>query len=1024
MPPPRTWLFKSLQLLGALVFTWALEGQVQSYRHFDDRDGLPQSQVTTLLEDREGFLWAGTTEGVARLGASGFQTFGTGQGLQALDVDVLYQDRAGAIWVGAEDGGADRIVGDRITHFGEAQGLTIATVYCLLEDASGNLLAGTRQGLFRARGERFERVDLPGGWNAQPIFAMALDPRGGLWLGSIKDRLARWDGTTLTPAVLPGPMISRFRHLVVDASGRLWALSREALLSLGPDQVWRRDPLPGLRGKPRFLAMQVTARCELLLALDTDGAYLRRPDGSTRMISSQDGLPKEGVASILRDSRGDLWLGTDGAGLLAEAVPGLLSLDRDPGTGVGLGLGTVLTFAEEGPDRMYFGSTSGLQLWEKGRGLTRRWSQAQGLPSNEVWSIAPRQGGGVWLATPKGMAACDGTRILKGPKELENVFISGFLVNAGRLWGCTFEQGLVEMDLTGRFITRYPAPQEVGEPAILMAVPQGDGLLVGTRFGVYAFRNGVFRAVLRDTVGNGSIASLYRGPSGELWVGTGKDGVFGFPKGEGGPCVAYGEKNAGTHGRVGWIARLGNGDLAMGHGRGLSILPAAGGPAPVRRITRNLGLLSNETSDSAVLLDHQGRLWIGMVGGVCILDRAPVVPDPALPRPRIIGASAGPASYGLPQQLLLPPRPGTLTLRFDDAKPLAPENPVYQVWLEGAWHAVGEASNLYQIANLGPGAFQLRVRASSGLGWVESLPVRIQVKAAWYQTAWTRTGLVLGGILFVVLLVHTRLQRIRRRARMLEAKVLERTQELTVRNRSLERLHHQLKRSLEGRIQLMNTITHDLRSPLTGILLSVDRLESSPGLDRPTRSALKVVGHEAHRVESLLKHMLDSSRAESLTEGLHFRLCHPGEILEGLAETLQLKAESKDLDSSLALDPIGETTWVLADAEAMQQVLFNLIENALKFTPAPGAIGIRSRLLPRGWILEVWDTGRGIEPAQAADLFKPFSQAREADASTGWGLGLSICKALVEAHEGAIEVQSSPGAGSTFRVTLPLVTAD
>jgi signal transduction histidine kinase len=204
----------------------------------------------------------------------------------------------------------------------------------------------------------------------------------------------------------------------------------------------------------------------------------------------------------------------------------------------------------------------------------------------------------------------------------------------------------------------------------------------------------------------------------------------------------------------------------------------------------------------------------------------------------------------------------------------------------------------------------------------------------------------------------------------------------------------------------------------------VDRLENCQGLDQASRSALKVVAHEAHRVEGLLKHMLDSSRSESLADGLHFRICHPGEILEGLAETLQLKAESKGLGSSLALDPIGDKIWVLADAEAMQQVLFNFIDNALKFTPSPGEIGIRSRLVPRAWILEVWDTGRGIEAARVEELFKPFSQAREDDANTGWGLGLSICKALVEAHEGTIEVDSRPGTGSTFRVALPLVMAD
>jgi signal transduction histidine kinase len=335
---------------------------------------------------------------------------------------------------------------------------------------------------------------------------------------------------------------------------------------------------------------------------------------------------------------------------------------------------------------------------------------------------------------------------------------------------------------------------------------------------------------------------------------------------------------------------------------------------------------------------------------------------------------------------------------------------------------VEDGSNLFQIAHLGPGTLPVRVRAGDGMYWAESDTVRIRVREAWYQTTWARAGFALAGLVLLILLVDARMRQVHKRARRLEIKVQERTEELTNRNRSLERLHHQLKRSLEGRIQLMNTITHDLRSPLTSILLSVDRLDGLEALEGSGRAALKVVGREAKRVEHLLKSLLDSSRAESLTDSLNFRVCHPGEIMEGLAETLRMKAESRDLTARLALDPINEGVRVLADAEAMQQVLFNLIENALKFTPSPGEIGIRSRLESSGWVLEVWDTGRGIEAAQAADLFKPFSQAREADAKLGWGLGLSICKTLVEAHQGTIEVASDLGKGSTFTVRLPVVT--
>ena len=1022
-PPMRSAVRRFIQLLAVLpllAVSGTLWGQVQTYRHFDERDGLPQSQVSCLLEDNQGFLWAGTSEGVARLGASGFQAFGAAQGLKALDVSALVQDREGAIWVAGFENGIDRLRGSRIAHFGEAQGLAEPSVFCLFEDGHGALYAGTRTGLFRRRGDRFEAVDLPGGWARQPIFAIAEDPRGGLWLGSSANRLGLWDGRSLRPATLPEPMKSRFRGLQTDASGRVWALCADALYRMDGDGVWRRDPLPGFKGKARLRSFLVSAKGELLLSMDVDGAYLRGPGGEGRTLTYLDGIPRDGVAALLRDSRGNLWIGTDGAGLLAEAVPGLLGMDRDPRTGVGLGMGTVVSFALDGPDRMLLGSSSGLHLWERGRGIVGRWNSDLGV----VWSLAPRRAGGFWAATLKGIVSWDAGRVAPGPRELERVAVSSLLVKGERLWAATFERGLVEMDLQGRVLASYPAPAEVGEPAIVGLVSWEDGLLVATRYGVYRFQGGAYRPVLRDSpVGTSSISCFCVGDRGALWVGTASGGAFEFPRGLSGPCVPYGEAEARIHGRVGWISQLDGGDVAVGHARGITILRAApGGARRVLQITRNQGLLSNETSDSAVIRDAGGRLWIGMVGGFCILEGTAGLSGEALPAPRFLEVSAGAASACLPSgTVALPPNPETLTLSFDVARPLLAEAPAYQVWVDGRWRDVESGSNRFQIARLGPGTYPVRVRATTGLGWSESDTVIIRVRAAWYQTYLARGLLLLSSLALAAHLISLRMKSMRRRARELESKVAERTRELTLRNRSLERLHHQLKRSFEGRIQLMNTISHDLRSPLTTILLTVELLEERGELSEKGLAALRVLGSEAQRVERLLRTLLDGARAESVAEGLHFRLCRPGEVLEGMADTLRFKAESLELGSGIRRDGAEGGRWILADVEALQQVLFNLVENALKFTEPPGEVGIRSRIEEARWILEVWDTGRGIEPEKVATLFRPFQQAREVDATRGWGLGLSICQVLVAAHDGTIDVESSPGKGSVFRVVLPLV---
>ena len=114
-----------------LALVAALHGQTLAFRRFDGRDGLPQSQVRVLLEDRQGFLWVGTHGGVARLGASGFKSYGIAQGLGVGRVRALLQDGAGAVWVAQTDAGLARIEGSAVRTFTAAEGLGDLNCYSL-----------------------------------------------------------------------------------------------------------------------------------------------------------------------------------------------------------------------------------------------------------------------------------------------------------------------------------------------------------------------------------------------------------------------------------------------------------------------------------------------------------------------------------------------------------------------------------------------------------------------------------------------------------------------------------------------------------------------------------------------------------------------------------------------------------------------------------------------------------------------------------------------------------------------------
>lgn len=1006
-----------------------LHAQPLAFRHFDDRDGLPQSQVLCMLEDRDGFIWMGTMEGLARLGASGFRPYRDLEGLLVKQINCITQDRQGGIWVGGPDSGVAEIRGSRIRNFGAEEGLLVSTVYSILERRNGEILVGTRQGLFRKHGDRFERVELPEPSTYLPIYAVEEDAAGDLWMGSRKGNLFRWDGKRVFPAALPAALADKpLQTLAHGLDGRLWALFPQGLLRQDGRGTWQPFRLPPLPEYAKFVGLSFSADGEMLLAMGQEGLLIIDPQGHSRILTHKDGLPREGVTMAKRDRRGVLWICSDGSDALAQAIPDLRVLDTDPETGIGLGLGAVTTFLELSPTKVLLGGSRGLQIWEEGKGITGRWIHFPGLPTVEVWGLTPHPKGGAWVGTSKGLWWWKEGRIQPGPRQLGASSILSMLSHQGRLWICTRSEGLAEVTTQGQFLAFHTLPQEVGKGNVVKVLPRefprGPGLLVATDVGLYNFmveggRGSFKRAKANTPVQAVSVFTMYEEPSGALWVAT-KDGVYEFPSDKDWEWKLYGGLKSGIQGSPNWIQRLPKGQLAVGHAKGVSILSEGG----LVQLTKNRGLLSDETTQDAVLLDSRGRLWIGLKGGACILDTRRPFLEVHLPKPRVMEASWGKESRWLPSRIELPPLSGTLDLVFDTGLPASPVVPRYEAMIEGldrTWRAVEINASSLQIAQVGPGKYGFRLRASlDGREWVESDPLPIQVLPAWHQRLITRVLLTLVVAGLVVLMVYLRLKTLEKHAHMLEAKVQERTGSLAMRNKSLERLHQQLKRSLESRVQLMRTVSHDLRSPLTSIMLSVDRIRENDGA-QISSYMLNVLDKEARRLEGIIRSLLDQAKAESFTDSLNQRLCRITEVLEGLTDTLRLKAESRELNTHLELDPKGDSVWILADTTALQQVLFNLIENALKFTEAPGTIGVRSLVGEDNWALEVWDTGRGIDPSLLEDIFQAFRQTQEGDSQTGWGLGLNICKSLVEAHSGRIEVISEVGKGSTFRVILPLV---
>jgi two-component system, OmpR family, phosphate regulon sensor histidine kinase PhoR len=229
----------------------------------------------------------------------------------------------------------------------------------------------------------------------------------------------------------------------------------------------------------------------------------------------------------------------------------------------------------------------------------------------------------------------------------------------------------------------------------------------------------------------------------------------------------------------------------------------------------------------------------------------------------------------------------------------------------------------------------------------------------------------------------------------------------------------QLERLEKIRQEFLENVSHELRTPLTSILASVETLESG-AIEDPVnnRKFLSVIRKNAERMHHLIDDILELSSIESGRIRVHFQDVVLRKVVCGIFTDLASKAEDKKV--RLKQD-IPESVCVFADAVRLEQMLTNLIDNAIKFNREGGLVEVSHRQNETSDIISVSDTGEGIPPEHLSRIFERFYRVDKARSRKvgGTGLGLAIVKHLAKLHGGEVRASSIPGRGSTFFIELP-----
>ena len=246
--------------------------------------------------------------------------------------------------------------------------------------------------------------------------------------------------------------------------------------------------------------------------------------------------------------------------------------------------------------------------------------------------------------------------------------------------------------------------------------------------------------------------------------------------------------------------------------------------------------------------------------------------------------------------------------------------------------------------------------------------------------------------------------------------------ELEVKNGELKRLNEEVLELTHSRLVFFTNISHELRTPLTLIADPVEMLLEDSGIKGKSRELLKMVQRNAIALQQLVSSILDFRKIQNGKMDLKLYRFDIVKALTMWVGDFQLTAERKKIKLHLDMEDFTGSHEVVADKEKMARVVFNLLSNALKYTPAGGDIFVSLKVEGDNLRIDIRDTGKGIEKEEADMIFERFFQAK--GAASGTGIGLALVKSFVELHHGEVWVESELGKGSDFIVEIPREQVD
>jgi signal transduction histidine kinase/ligand-binding sensor domain-containing protein len=987
-------------------------------RSWQTEDGLPQNTVNALLQTRDGFLWVGTSGGLARFDGVRFLKFGLQDGLRSVRISTLVEDKQGALWIGTTGGGLSRRENGRFTSFGAAEGFPSgADVVSMTAGHDGSLWIGTTQGLVRWSNGAFSLIGEEQGLPRDQVRALVEDSEGTLWVSLIEKGIFRGRNGQFARMEETGP--NPTYSLMEDRDGTIWAGSGNGLLWCWRDGAWKRfDATAGLP-LASFVALAQGGDGTLWICAGSRGLY--RASGERFVPALSEGnLSDQAVVTAMVDREGSVWVGTASGGLgrLSHRVLQYWS------AGAGSGPDRFNSIAEDASGVWWIGAGSkGIYRFEGGR-FSILEDPAVSAKTHHIYSTTSTSDGSIWAAGEQCLYRFQPgqpTQAFLDP-PIRGEAIRALCAEGGTLWLGTYYSTLLKWDAAAG--VQVVAPRGSFHGDITSIVSESAGTLwIGSAGGLYRWEHGriVRTWDTRDGLLTARVRALFRDFDGTLWIGTHggglarlKDGrIFNITTRHGliddviSQIVAddFGYLNLGCNRG---IMRLDRRELhALADGKISELHPVAFG--------KNEGMLKEQCAGGhspTAIKTRDGRLLFPTAGGIAEisprrLERVMTI----APQARIDSVAVDGRLSSFDTGFMIPPGKHRIEVSFSAPALRNGEWVRFRHRLEGVdrdWvKTSGNAPAVYD--GLSPGDYSFRVEAADGQGkWNEpGGKLAFTVQPFFWQTLWFRAF----GVLLLVGASSAAAWW------LLHRKHLRHLADLTRERQQQAELAHAGRVALLG--ELSASLAHELKQPLASILSNAQaglRFLNDESTDpNEVRDILKDITSEDRRASEIidrLRTMVKKGETQMEARDLNADI---EQVLLLLRSELATRHVSVDTELAPELPPIR------GDHIQLQQVLLNLVINGSDAmhanAPDERHLVIETARDSDGLIrVSVTDCGAGIAPEMLERIFEPFYSTKD----SGLGMGLAICQAIIKAHGGRLWAANNPDRGATFHFTLML----